>query len=92
MKHIILIILSVLALAGCRDQSEQERQPEQQTARQFEEERQQRVVAERHAEESEEKSNRWQFAASVLGIAACVLLVIGTSLGSAAKKNAKPRN
>jgi len=92
MKHTILMILSVLALAGCRDESQQQSQQQEQVARQVETERQQRVAAEKHAEDSDEKRSQWQSVAFVFGIGAVLLLVIGTSLGSAAKSHVKPRD
>jgi len=91
MKQIILVILWCLALVGCRDQSQNQLQ-QNQTARQVETERQEKALAEKHAEESEQRRTWWQSIASILGVASVVLLIVGIILGSKAKNDAGSRH
>ena len=89
MKTLISVILLAAAIAGCHDESQTQWQDE---ARQVAVERQQRVEAEKRAEASEQSRSRWQSTAFGFGIAALLLLVAGTAMGSAAKKHVKPRD
>ena len=80
MKKFIIMITLAAALAGCDQQS------------QFDSERQRRLAAERQAAEKEASSNGWQAVSFFLCFGSVILLAVGASLGSAARKNAKPRD
>jgi len=80
MKKFIIMIMFMAAIAGCDQQS------------QFESERQQRLAAERQAAKKEASSNGWQAVSFVLCFGSVILLIVGASLGSAARKHAKPRD
>jgi hypothetical protein len=80
MKKLIITIMLAACLAGCDQQN------------QFDLERQRRLAAERQAAEKEASSDGWQAVSFALCFGSVILLVIGASLGSAAKKNAKPRD
>jgi len=75
-RKLLFLILFAFAFAGCSNDGERQARAEAEEARKAAE--QQRQVAE-----------HWQRIAWIGGIGAAVLLIVGTALGSAARKDAE---
>jgi len=81
-KYLALLLLSVSLLAGCYDKDKAAVERERQRAEQ----------AERARKIAEDEKSMWQTVACVVGVGAVVLLVLGTAIGSSARKDAEKKS
>ena len=81
----LLFALSVVLLSACSDGSVERERAAREAAEQA------ARIAEQTAREAQQGTATWQTVAFIVGIAAVVLLVFGTALGSSARKHAERR-